>query len=102
MVKRERGLHTMDSSEFRQVMGLFCTGVTVITIPFEGAVHGMTANSFTFWRKGLRGSPADCGRVMTEATTRCMWDSSKPWITRREAPCFTIEVVTCAASRVVD
>ncbi len=37
----------MDTKEFRRVMGLFSTGVTVVTIPEANTVHGMTANSFT-------------------------------------------------------
>ncbi len=36
------------SQLFRQVMGHFATGITVITVEREpGQVHGMTANSFT-------------------------------------------------------
>jgi len=34
-------------SEFRQAMGRFATGVTVITVDQDGEVHGMTANAFT-------------------------------------------------------
>jgi flavin reductase (DIM6/NTAB) family NADH-FMN oxidoreductase RutF len=34
-------------NEFRKAMGSFATGVTVITVDYEGAVHGMTANAFT-------------------------------------------------------
>jgi flavin reductase (DIM6/NTAB) family NADH-FMN oxidoreductase RutF len=34
-------------SEFRKAMGTFATGVTVITVDFDGEVHGMTANAFT-------------------------------------------------------
>jgi flavin reductase (DIM6/NTAB) family NADH-FMN oxidoreductase RutF len=34
-------------AEFRKAMGCFATGVTVITVDHEGAVHGMTANAFT-------------------------------------------------------
>ena len=33
--------------EFRRAMGCFATGVTVITVDYEGDVHGMTANAFT-------------------------------------------------------
>jgi flavin reductase (DIM6/NTAB) family NADH-FMN oxidoreductase RutF len=33
--------------EFRQAMGWFATGVTVITVDYEGTVQGMTANAFT-------------------------------------------------------
>jgi flavin reductase (DIM6/NTAB) family NADH-FMN oxidoreductase RutF len=34
-------------TEFRRAMGSFATGVTVITVDYEGEVHGMTANAFT-------------------------------------------------------
>jgi flavin reductase (DIM6/NTAB) family NADH-FMN oxidoreductase RutF len=34
-------------AEFREAMGSFATGVTVITVDYEGEVHGMTANAFT-------------------------------------------------------
>jgi flavin reductase (DIM6/NTAB) family NADH-FMN oxidoreductase RutF len=34
-------------TEFRKAMGSFATGVTVITVDYEGEVHGMTANAFT-------------------------------------------------------
>ena len=33
--------------QFRRAMGCFATGVTVITVDYEGAVQGMTANAFT-------------------------------------------------------
>ena len=33
--------------DFRQAMGCFATGVTVITVDQGGEVHGMTANAFT-------------------------------------------------------
>jgi flavin reductase (DIM6/NTAB) family NADH-FMN oxidoreductase RutF len=33
--------------EFRKAMGSFSTGVTVITVDYGSAVHGMTANAFT-------------------------------------------------------
>ena len=33
-------------TEFRKAMASFATGVTVITVDFEGEVHGMTANAF--------------------------------------------------------
>ena len=33
-------------SDFRQAMGSFATGVTVITVEEYGEVHGMTANAF--------------------------------------------------------
>lgn len=32
---------------FRDVMGLFATGVTVVTADLEGETHGMTANAIT-------------------------------------------------------
>ena len=34
-------------SEFRNALGAFATGVTVITVDHEGEVHGMTANAFS-------------------------------------------------------
>ena len=36
-----------DSREFRNTMGRFSTGVTVITVKEGGEIHGMTANSFS-------------------------------------------------------
>ncbi|MGI9296126.1 MAG: flavin reductase family protein [Pseudomonadales bacterium] len=36
-----------DIREFRQTLGQFATGVTVISTSEGGEVHGMTANSFT-------------------------------------------------------
>jgi flavin reductase (DIM6/NTAB) family NADH-FMN oxidoreductase RutF len=33
-------------SEFRKALGFFATGVTVITVDYEGEIHGMTANAF--------------------------------------------------------
>ena len=36
----------MDDLLFRQAMGKFATGVTVLTTAHEGDVHGMTANAF--------------------------------------------------------
>src|SRR5271168_3600010 len=35
------------ASDFRQAMGCFATGVTVITVDQDGEIHGMTANAFT-------------------------------------------------------
>lgn len=35
-----------DQELFRQAMGCFATGVTIITVDYEGAVQGMTANAF--------------------------------------------------------
>jgi flavin reductase (DIM6/NTAB) family NADH-FMN oxidoreductase RutF len=36
----------LSSAEFRNAMGCFATGVTIITLDLEGEVHGMTANAF--------------------------------------------------------
>ncbi|MGA7295576.1 MAG: flavin reductase family protein [Terriglobales bacterium] len=38
---------SLNSSDFRQAMGCFATGVTIITVDREVEVHGMTANAFT-------------------------------------------------------
>src|SRR5213595_1326367 len=35
------------AEDFRHAMGLFATGVTVITVDYEGEIQGMTANAFT-------------------------------------------------------
>ncbi|HXX00599.1 MAG TPA: flavin reductase family protein [Candidatus Acidoferrales bacterium] len=37
---------SLNSAEFRQAMGCFATGVTIITVDLDGEVHGMTANAF--------------------------------------------------------
>src|SRR5690348_9972424 len=37
---------SISPAEFRQAMGSFATGVTVITVDNDGEVHGMTANAF--------------------------------------------------------
>lgn len=37
----------IDRRAFRNTMGLFATGVTVVAVAFEGEVHGMTANAIT-------------------------------------------------------
>jgi flavin reductase (DIM6/NTAB) family NADH-FMN oxidoreductase RutF len=37
----------IDSRVFREVMGLFATGVTVITTRIDGETYGMTANAIT-------------------------------------------------------
>ena len=36
----------MDDRKFRNAMGNFATGVTVITTEGNGGIHGMTANAF--------------------------------------------------------
>jgi len=33
-------------AEFRKALSCFATGVTVITVDYEGEIHGMTANAF--------------------------------------------------------
>ena len=38
---------SIDSREFRSTMGLFATGVTVMTARVNGERQAMTANSFT-------------------------------------------------------
>jgi flavin reductase (DIM6/NTAB) family NADH-FMN oxidoreductase RutF len=38
---------TADQEKFRLAMGCFATGVTIITVDYEGEVQGMTANAFT-------------------------------------------------------
>jgi len=37
----------LDQETFRRAMGCFATGVTVITVDYEGEVQGMTANAFS-------------------------------------------------------
>ncbi len=37
----------IDSSQFREVMGRFATGVTIVTVQESDVLHGMTVNSFT-------------------------------------------------------
>ncbi|MGG3561733.1 flavin reductase family protein [Neobacillus rhizosphaerae] len=36
----------MDDRQFRNAMGKFATGVTVVATELDGEVHGMTANAF--------------------------------------------------------
>jgi flavin reductase (DIM6/NTAB) family NADH-FMN oxidoreductase RutF len=38
---------SVDSKAFRQAVGQFVTGVTVIATEFDGSIRAMTANSFT-------------------------------------------------------
>src|SRR5438876_10646930 len=38
---------SVTSAEFREALGCFATGITVITVDYEGQVQGMTANAFT-------------------------------------------------------
>jgi flavin reductase (DIM6/NTAB) family NADH-FMN oxidoreductase RutF len=42
----ERRNNEMDDRMFRNAMGKFATGVTIITTELDGEVHGMTANAF--------------------------------------------------------
>lgn len=37
----------LDSRAFRSALGQFATGVTIVSVRENGAVHGMTANAFT-------------------------------------------------------
>ena len=37
----------IDQRQFRDVMGSFATGVTIVTTTVDGSAHGITANSFT-------------------------------------------------------
>jgi flavin reductase (DIM6/NTAB) family NADH-FMN oxidoreductase RutF len=37
---------TVDADAFRRTLGLFATGVTVVTTVVEGVPHGMTVNAF--------------------------------------------------------
>jgi flavin reductase (DIM6/NTAB) family NADH-FMN oxidoreductase RutF len=37
----------IDQRHFRDVMGVFATGVTIITTSVDSVAHGITANSFT-------------------------------------------------------
>jgi len=41
-----RGEMSVDDRTFRNAMGKFATGVTVITTEVDGDIHGMTANAF--------------------------------------------------------
>lgn len=37
---------SIDKRDFRNCLGCFATGITIITTEMEGQVHGMTANGF--------------------------------------------------------
>ncbi len=47
MVKLWSGIMSANQEQFRRAMGCFATGVTIITVDYEGTVQGMTANAFT-------------------------------------------------------
>ncbi|MCU1299953.1 MAG: flavin reductase domain protein FMN-binding protein [Candidatus Sulfotelmatobacter sp.] len=36
----------LTQAEFREAMGCFATGVTIVTVDLNGEIHGMTANAF--------------------------------------------------------
>ncbi|MGH9528473.1 MAG: flavin reductase family protein, partial [Terriglobales bacterium] len=36
----------ISQADFRRAMGCFATGVTVISVDYQGQIHGMTANAF--------------------------------------------------------
>ena len=36
----------LTASQFREALGFFATGVTIVTVDLDGEVHGMTANAF--------------------------------------------------------
>ena len=38
--------HSFDTRQFRNALGRFASGVTVVTTCYEGRTHGMTANAF--------------------------------------------------------
>ncbi len=40
-------MNSFDKVEFRKMMGLFATGVTVVAVGSDSELHAMTANSFT-------------------------------------------------------
>jgi flavin reductase (DIM6/NTAB) family NADH-FMN oxidoreductase RutF len=46
MVQISSKMH-LDQETFRHAMGCFATGVTVITVDYQGEVQGMTANAFS-------------------------------------------------------
>ena len=43
---KAQNIMSLNQAEFRNAMGCFATGVTIITVDLEGEVHGMTANAF--------------------------------------------------------
>lgn len=46
MVKRKRGYTCMDNRLFRDAMGKFATGITIVTIKDENEILGITVNAF--------------------------------------------------------
>jgi flavin reductase (DIM6/NTAB) family NADH-FMN oxidoreductase RutF len=43
----ETAAETVDTTSFRNTVGAFATGVTVVTTAVDGELYGITANSFT-------------------------------------------------------
>lgn len=43
---QEKRQEKLSPDEFRQALGAFATGVTIVTVDLAGEVHGMTANAF--------------------------------------------------------
>ena len=73
---------TLDTREFRDVMGTFTTGVTIITTLENEMLHGITANSFT----SVSLSPP---LVMF-----CLGKSSTNFEFFMEADCFAVNILT--------
>lgn len=42
----EQSNQPFDTRAFRNACGKFATGITVVTVEIDGAIHGMTANAF--------------------------------------------------------
>jgi flavin reductase (DIM6/NTAB) family NADH-FMN oxidoreductase RutF len=38
---------SLSQADFRKAMGVFATGVSIITVDLDGEIHGMTANALT-------------------------------------------------------
>ena len=98
---------TMDSQQFRAALGMFATGVTVVTVrSADGELVGLTANSFNSvsldpplvlwsagvaWREGAGGAPVLDGAVATfECANRSRYEEGDHVI-------FVGEVERCTA-----
>lgn len=46
MVKRKRGFSHMDDRLFRDAMGKFATGITIVTLEDKDEIFGITVNAF--------------------------------------------------------